>query len=104
MEYSKSDWKLFQSRIGGWQENYMERLNQEYVKLLTGDMHPSEKFWALDKRLHRDKKKPDVQLMLSKNEMGFQIAELIQDGAISFDELDGFSEELIHDVKFLLNR
>ena len=29
MEVSKSDWKLFRTRIGDWQEAYMERLVKE---------------------------------------------------------------------------
>ena len=34
MEVSKQDWKLFQEKIGKWQEAYMEKLNNEYIKLL----------------------------------------------------------------------
>ena len=37
MEVSKSDWKLFRTHIAKWQENYMERLMQEYVELLSGE-------------------------------------------------------------------
>ena len=33
MEVSKSDWKLFRTRIGDWQEAYMERLVKEYMDL-----------------------------------------------------------------------
>ena len=33
-EIPKSDWKLFREKIGDWQENYMERLEQEYISLL----------------------------------------------------------------------
>jgi len=29
MEVSKQDWKLFQEKIGKWQEAYMEKLNNE---------------------------------------------------------------------------
>lgn len=34
MEVSKSDWKLFRTSIGDWQEAYMERLVKEYMDLL----------------------------------------------------------------------
>ena len=31
MECSKSDWKLFRAKIANWQENYMDKLNKEYI-------------------------------------------------------------------------
>ena len=31
MEVSKNDWKLFRTRIGDWQEVYMECLVKEYM-------------------------------------------------------------------------
>ena len=34
--FSEKDWKLFRSKIVDWQEAYMEKLNQEYVTILTG--------------------------------------------------------------------
>ena len=53
MEVSKSDWKLFRTHIAKWQENYMERLIQEYVELLSGEENASEKFWKLEERIKR---------------------------------------------------
>lgn len=35
MEISKRDWKLFREKIADWQESYMDRLNKEYIKLLS---------------------------------------------------------------------
>ena len=32
---NEKDWKLFRSRIGLWQEAYMDRLNREYIELLS---------------------------------------------------------------------
>jgi len=41
MEVSKSEWKLFRSKIAVWQEAYMDKLNKEYIELLNGDgNHP----------------------------------------------------------------
>ena len=37
VDISKADWRLFRERIGGWQEAYMEKLNKEYIELLSGD-------------------------------------------------------------------
>lgn len=103
MEHSKSDWQLYQNRIGAWQERYMERLEQEYVGLLNGNLHPSEKFWELHRRMQSDQKKPGVKLILDKKEMQYQIIALLRDGAISMDDLNGFSEELIQEIKKLMN-
>lgn len=35
MEISKKDWKLYQIKLVKWQENYIDRLNQEYIILLS---------------------------------------------------------------------
>ena len=71
---SKADWKLFRERIGEWQEANMERLNKEYVELLTGDEPASKKFWALKERIDTDRRTPGVQLMLKKSEAAWDIA------------------------------
>ena len=34
--FSEKDWKLFRSKIADWQEAYMEKLNREYINLLSG--------------------------------------------------------------------
>ena len=39
--FSEKDWKLFRSKISDWQEAYMEKLNQEYIELLSGDGYAS---------------------------------------------------------------
>ena len=56
VEVSKRDWKLFREKLPGWQESYMERLCKEYVELLTCDKKGSERFWALEERIKKDRK------------------------------------------------
>lgn len=34
---SKRDWLLFRSKLAGWQEAYIGRLNKEYIELLSGN-------------------------------------------------------------------
>ena len=51
---NEKDWKLFRSRIPDWQEAYMDRLNHEYIELLSGEGNPSDKFWALEERIRQD--------------------------------------------------
>ena len=70
---NEKDWKLFRSRIPDWQEAYMDRLNHEYIELLSGEGNPSDKFWALEERIRQD---------------------LLDEGAITAEDLDGFSDDL----------
>ena len=104
MEVSKSDWKLFRTHIGEWQEAYMERLVKEYMDLLDGAENASDKFWKLEERIKKDKKHPGVMLELSKGNMMFDIVALINSGAITVDDLADFSDELKESVDLLLHR
>lgn len=97
-EISKADWKLFRDRIGGWQESYMEKLNQEYINLLSGEGDASDKFWALEERIRKDKKTPGVWLELHKSETAWNLAALLLDGVITTEDIDGFSDELKESV------
>lgn len=101
---TKRDWKLFRERIAIWQEAYMERLVEEYTQLLTGQEIASEKFWELDKRIRKDRNNPGVIITLNKGHMVYDIAELIQLGVITVDDLYGFSDELRDFVGFILGR
>ena len=47
MDYSKSDWKLFQKKLPIWQEAYMEKVINEYIDLLKEPKQASEKFLRL---------------------------------------------------------
>lgn len=104
MEVSKADWKLFRSRIGEWQEAYMEKLIQEYLQLLSTEEKASDKFWTLEKRVKQDRKHPGVIIELNKGNMIFDIVTLINMGVITRENLDGFTDELKERVEFLLSR
>ena len=104
MECSKNDWKLFRSRIGEWQENYMERLVKEYIQLLNSPENASDKFWKLEEKIKKDRKHPGVILEMSKSNMLYDIVDLINYGVITEEDLDGFSEELKERVGFFLKR
>lgn len=100
----KSDWKLFQERVPGWQERYMERLIKEYVELLNSPVNASDRFWKLEKRIKQDKRHPGVLIELSKSDAIWDIAVFVKQKVITMDELDGFSEDLIDAVKLILSR
>lgn len=105
MEVSKSDWKLFREKIGDWQEGYMSRLNAKYIELLQRtDRNASDNFWELEKRIINDKKRPGVCLDLKKSDVYWDIAKLIDDEVITFDDLDDFSDDLKSAVTLILKR
>ena len=99
--YTKKDWALFREKIADWQEAYMDKLNKEYIDLLTGDGRPSEKFWALEERMQNDKKDIGVQLRISRSNCIYNIASLLNEGAITMADLEEFSDELKERVRFI---
>lgn len=92
--FTEKDWKLFRKKIVGWQEAYMDKLNKSYIDLLSEDKEPSEKFWDLSKRIAEDKKRAGVQIEMRRSKLLINIVSLIMDEVISFDELEGFSDDL----------
>ncbi len=102
--FNEKDWKIYRSKIAGWQESYMERLTKEYIELLSGDAAASDKFWELEKRIKVDKKRVGVSVHLSRSEMEYQIMELLNDGAIQMSDLAEFSEDLQEKMKFFKER
>lgn len=99
---SKLDWKLFRERISGWQEAYMEKLCGEYIALLSGDGNASEKFWALDERIKKDKRDKGVRIRMEKQNVPYDIVSLIVEGAITQDDIADFSDELRERVSYIL--
>ena len=102
--FNEKDWKLYRSKIAGWQEAYMERLTKEYMELLSRDDAASDKFWELEKRIKADQKRVGVSVHLSRSEMMYQIMELLNDGAIQMSDLADFSEDLQEKMKFFKER
>lgn len=82
----------------------MDKLNKEYIELLSKDANPSEKFWSLNKRIKEDKKKTGVQLEMSRSNLIYNILSLINEGAISFEDLEEFSDQLKETVRFFVER
>lgn len=94
-EVKESDWKLMRSRLPKWQEAYMERLTREYIALLSAPGLASDKFWALEKRLRADKRRAGVVVAnMRRSNMHMTLLTLLSEGAITADDLDGFSTEL----------
>lgn len=99
MEVKESDWKLFRKRLPDWQENYMDRLNQEYIQILSGPGDPSDKFWELEKRIQEDQKRVGVVAEMRRSRMFSNLVSLMSDGTITEKDLNGFSDVLVEAVK-----
>lgn len=85
----------------------MDRLNKEYMEILSGEGAASEKFWKLEKRIKEDKKdKKDcgVQCEMSRSNQFYIMLELLNEGAITIDDLEDSSEDLKETMKHFFNR
>ena len=100
-EVIESDWKLFRKKLPGWQEAYMDKLNQDYIRLLTGPGDASDKFWELEKRIKDDKKDVGVVAEMRRSVMFPNLIDLLREGAITLDDLEGFSDELRESLAFV---
>ncbi|MBQ4512133.1 MAG: hypothetical protein II969_04005 [Anaerolineaceae bacterium] len=102
MSGNKKDWKLFRELLPGWQETFMGRLVKEYAAMLNGEGKASDKFWDLEERIKKDKRRPGIFLTLDRAEMEYDLCSLILDGVVTMDDLAPFSEEVRSRVDFLV--
>ena len=103
-QVKEQDWKLFRKKLPLWQEAYMDKLNQEYIQILSGESLASEKFWELEKRIRIDKKSVGVVADMRRSQMYSNLLSLLVNEIIGEDDLDGFSEELVEIIKFVVER
>lgn len=101
MDISKKDWDLFKKLLPEWQEAYMERLIKEYILLLNEEKLASDKFQELEKRINKDKRGPGVIIQYRKSDVMMILLKLINDSVITFDDLDGFSDNVKGSLKFI---
>ena len=62
--------------------------------MLSGGGNASDRFWALEKRIREDKKDCGVQCRMSRSNLLSIMISLLNEGAITFDDLEGFSDDL----------
>ena len=77
----------------------MEKLNKEYIELLSKEGNASSKFWSLEKRIREDKKDCGVQCQMSRSNQFDIMLSLLYEGAITLDDLDDFSDDLKDTLK-----
>ena len=54
--FSEKDWRIFRSKIARWQEAYMDKLNNEYIAILSGEEMLRKSFGSWRKELKRIKR------------------------------------------------
>ena len=72
----------------------MGRLLGEYAKIMAGKGLVSDRFWKLQGRIQKDVRKVGVRAKLKRSVMVMNLRSLLHEGAITKDDLDGFSDEL----------
>lgn len=102
--FTEKDWKLFRSKIAGWQEAYMDELNKGYIELLSEDDKPSEKFWKLEKKIKDDRKHTGVVVDMRRSKLIYNLVSLIDEGAVELEDLADFSDELKENVRIFFKR
>jgi len=90
----ESDWKLFRKLLLEWQERFMGRLLGEYATMIAGPGLASDRFWKLQEKIQKDVRKVGVRADMRRSAMDMNLLLLLQEGAITKDDLDGFSDEL----------
>ncbi len=80
----------------------MDRLNREYIALLSDKGLASEKFWELDKRIRKDKRGIGVVIEMRRSLIELNILSLLNDEVIRVEDLSEFSDELQAKIKFVL--
>ena len=72
--------------------------------MLSGGGNASDRFWALEKRIREDKKDCGVQCRMSRSNLLSIMISLLNEGAITFDDLEGFSDDLKDTLRHLAGK
>ena len=98
-DVNERDWELFKKLVPLWQERYIQKLNKEYINILSKNNSSAQNFWELENRIREDKKHPGVILDLRKSTMHMNLMLLLSYEVITFDDLKEFSNELLDELK-----
>ena len=96
---NEKDWKLLKKLVPVWQEKYIQKINKEYIDILSKNNSSAQNFWELENRIRQDKKHPGVILDLRRSTMHMNLMLLLSYEVITFDDLKEFSNELLDELK-----
>lgn len=103
-DVNEKDWKILRKKVPVWQENYMEKLNKEYIEILQREHPASQNFWDLEKRIYKDKKSIGVIIDMRRSRMIENILEFLYDKVIEMDDLEEFSDDLKETIRMIMYR
>lgn len=102
---NEKDWKLFRQKLPDWQARHMEKVVEGYKTLINSEMRASDIYWELDKRIRNDKRSTGVIVHDVRRSRFLQIMlALLNDGVITMDDLDSFSDDLQETLQFITSR
>lgn len=81
-----------------------EKLNKEYIEILSRDGSAAQNFWDLENRVFKDKRSVGVVIDMRRSKMLINILDLLEDHVINLEDLDEFSEELRKEVTQITKR
>ena len=90
----ESDWKLFRKKLPQWQEHHMQKLLDDYASIIASPGLASDRFWELEKRLRKDVRHTGISAEMRRSRMRLNITCLLNEGAITIDDLDDFSDDI----------
>lgn len=101
---SEKDWKLFSKKYYEWKERYAAGRIEKYKKLLDSDESATDKFFELQKQIHKDSHSTVFRLPMrfSRSNMHINILALLNNGIITIDDLSEFSDEVKEMAEFSL--
>lgn len=71
----------------------MQRLVDGYATIISSSAQPSEKFWGLNRRIKKDRRAGGVEAGMRRPKMHQNIASLLNESAITMDDLADFSDD-----------
>lgn len=99
MNISDRDWNRFCEKLPEWKERYIRDIIDGYTDILNDDTKSSaDKFWELQERVKHDETRPGVIMVTNQSESIWNIACLISENVITYDDLSGFSGKLQQEV------
>ena len=90
----ENDWYLYRKLLPLWQEIYIKKLNNEYIRLLSRPSSASDNFWDLKKRINNDSLSEGVIVEVSRSTMSNTIMTMLLKNIITLDDIKDFSEDL----------
>ena len=97
---NEKDWKLYSERLPLWQERFIKERLDYYSSILERKDTPSFIFYELFRAISKDKHNPGITIdRNSRSYMLINIETLINYKVITIVDLEGFSNELIEEVK-----